>query len=245
MDDRTMDDDIFASDVPDGMEAFVRMKRPPPPAPPTLQAVGADSIRVSWVVPPGEAAFRSVSVLMRPADVGDVEWYRVDSRTKYLVLECWKDFPAEPAEVEVSGLSRGMPYEAMLIVQTVRGFSLDSPVSEPIHLSAPGAPAAPVLEAVGGDSIRIRWTVPPGQVQMVLLFVRQSGDAEWGLVDQRTGTLLPAGFAGGQACQASPSEIVVSGLNAERPYEAKLAALNTLGWSEPSPISAALQLSHQ
>ena len=232
------------------LEAYILSRKPAPPAAPTLESAGGRDIRVRWSNPPGEAASREVSVLMRPAGIerhqaSSSEWWRVDGRTKSLMFaEEAKCLPPTPCEVTVTGLEMDMPYEAMIEAQTVRGFHVESLVSKQLQVGRAGCPSAPLLEEASTGAVRVRWVLPPAAppVERVLLFMRQVDDPEWGLVDNLTMTLVDANFTGAmQACPPEPTEIVVSGLGADQPYEAKLACLNDFGWSEHSPPSASLQ----
>ncbi|KAL1528566.1 hypothetical protein AB1Y20_009907 [Prymnesium parvum] len=233
----------------DAMEDFILKMKPEPPEAPRLESAGAGDIRVRWTNPTGQAAFREVSVLMRPSGesyhhTSSSEWGRVDSRTKTLMLDGWKTFPSEPPEVVVIGLDPDTPYEAMLEVLTVRGFQLQSPVSDALQVGKANQPAAPLLEAVASSSIRVRWVLPEAEppIERVLIFMRQVGDADWCLVDNHSKTLVDAGFSGCQLCAPAPSEITVSGLHADRAYECKVACLNEYGWSEHSQTSAVVHL---
>lgn len=262
------------------MEEFILKMKPEPPQPPTLSAAHGSDIRITWLNPEGPAAFREVSVLMRPSDTkrhcaSSSEWWRVDGRTKCLMLEGWMTLPPSPPEVVVSGLEKDVAYEAMLDVLTVRGFQLQSEPSQPLCIGRAGTPEPPALEALGPGSLRVRWTIPLAHppVERVLLFMRrrafdaavtsqaqemmmtteddetfegehgeQDGDLEWALVDNQTATLMDAGFAGGQTCPATPSEIVVTELECGS-YVAKIACLNEHGWSEQSLPSASVLIS--
>ena len=249
--DRLASNPMRVEDEAEQMEAYIESRRPPPPAAPVLESAGGRDIRVSWVNPVGEAAFREVSILMRPCgaerhQASSSEWWRVDGRTKTLMLaEDAKCLPPSPCEVTVTGLEVDMPYEAMLEAQTVRGFHVESPVSQSLQVGKASCPAAPLLEEAATGAVRVRWVLPAAAppVERVLIFMRQVDDPEWGLVDNLTMTLVDANYTGTmQACPPDPTEVVVSGLDAERPYEAKFACLNDFGWSEQSPPSASLQL---
>jgi len=204
------------------LEEYLVSRRPKPPEAPWLEAAGGGNMRVQWVVPAGEAAFREVSVLMRPVGAAhhhasSSEWWRVDSRTKYLMLEAL----------------------------TVCGFHVESPISQPLQIGRPPTPAAPLLEEAEPGAIRARWVLPAAAppVERVLLFLRRVEEPEWGLVDNLTRTLVRPDFQGQlQACAAADGEVVVTGLDPDGPYEAKVACLNEHGWSEHSPPSASLQL---
>lgn len=232
------------------MEAYIMKMKPDPPEAPNLEAANNGDIRVRWKNPTGQAAFREVSVLMRRADeavhrASSDEWCRVDSRTKTLMFDGWKNFPPLPSEVVVTGLDLDTPYEAMLDVLTVRGFQLQSEPSEVLRIGRAATSLAPILEDAGNATARVQWVLPAAEppIERVLVFLRPVGNEEWLLVDNLTKTLIGSGFCGGQACPPMPSELLVTGIDAGRSYEARLAFLNEHGWSEPSPISPAVEIS--
>eukprot|EP00966_Prymnesium_polylepis_P272667 6299786-Prymnesium_polylepis.1 len=171
------------------------------------------------------------------------EWWRVDGRTKTLMLEGWKALPPAPCEVVVIGLEPDTPYEAYVEAQTVRGFHVESPVSAVLQVGLPAAPDAPLLEQAGPGALCVRWVAPASSppVERVLCLLRRAGDADadWDWVDNITNSIVGKDFVGTiQACPASPAEVVVAGLDPEVQYEAKCACLNGRGWSAHSPTSA-------
>ena len=218
-----------------------------PPAAPLLQTVDEpNSLCVLWSASP---ALTQVSLWMR--QVGQTAWLAVDSSTATLkptFPAIAKVYTAALGTATVKGLSPEKPYEAKLTARNAHGWSKSSPISAPVQLAKPVAPAAPVLQAADTGT-RVLWSLPPGQpvastvtVHMRQRFPMTHADSGWMVVDHRTKKLVTLVTEGATPCPALPNSIVVTGLNAERPYEAKLVAHTAHGSSDPSPVGAMLQL---
>ena len=160
-----------------------------PPAPLLLAADAPNCMRVLWTV---ESTVTRVTLWMRP--VGQAFWLVLDSSTGTLVpRDAAQDKAlsrahiAAPGETIVTGLSPGKPYEAVLAARGIHGkISLWS-VSEPLQLTQPVAPAAPVLQATD-TGIRVHWSLPPGiPADTVTVHMRKRSEDSWMVVDARTG----------------------------------------------------------
>ena len=215
-----------------------------PPAPLLLAADAPNCMRVLWTV---ESTVTRVTLWMRP--VGQAFWLVLDSSTGTLVpRDAAQDKAlsrahiAAPGETIVTGLSPGKPYEAVLAARGIHGkISLWS-VSEPLQLTQPVAPAAPVLQATD-TGIRVHWSLPPGiPADTVTVHMRKRSEDGWMVIDAGTGKLVARDTDGATPCPGQPSSVLVTGICAGTPYEAKLVAHTAHGSSGFSPVSAMLQL---
>ena len=218
--------------------------RTTPPAPLLLAADAPNCMRVLWTV---ESTVTRVTLWMRP--VGQATWLVLDSSTGTLVpRDAAQDFGlarahiAARGETIVKGLSPDKPYEAVLAARTIDGQNSLWSFSAHLQLAQPVAPAAPVLQAIY-TGIRVHWSLPPGiPADTVTVHMRKRSEDGWMVVDARTGKLVDRDTDGATSCPGLPSSVLVLGICAGTPYEAKLVAHTAHGSSGFSPVSAMLQL---
>ena len=224
---------------------------PSPPAAhaPTLEAVGEDSIRVTWAVPRGVAKPQAHAEISLRVE-GSSRWLRVDAVSGKLDEPDALPLPLETTCCVVKSIDPQVTYVARVRLGNQSGWGPDSPSSKGLQLAAltPIAPAAPILEAVDSTSLRVHFTLPPvrpgtpaspsSPISAIAIFVQPDGGA-WQLLDATSSTLT-AGT--GNAFLPAASRALAKGLSEGVTYKAKIRAKSVCGWGEFSPISEPLQL---
>ena len=218
---------------------------PPATAAPILEATAkTNSMRVSWTLPPGLVRLGSVAYVSLSIDGGD-KWMRVDAATGKLNEP--DPMPVTSAtEVVIKEIYPEATYCAKI---RLGGWGPDSAVSKALRLNdhLPAAPAAPLVSAVGVNSTRIHFTLPPSlpgayAATDVTVCIKAGPNGRWQVVDAATSTIKNVGDATAMSWKASPGVANVKGLDAETTYYFKLKAGNACGWGPSSPESAGMRL---
>ena len=214
---------------------------PGAPAAPWLEACGSDSMKVQWSVPPCQPPCTAMQVEVRAAGG---QWMAMCGAHEKLVVAGTpgsRACGASEGQCIVPGLKSDTTYEVKLKGYNSAGWGTPSS-TRAICLSTlvPGAPAAPWLEAAGSDSMKVQWSAPPCQPPCTAMQVevKAANDRQWMAMCPVAKKLVVAGTPGSRACAASDGHCIVPVLSSETPYEARLKAYNTAGWSKPSPISS-------
>lgn len=101
----------------------------------------------------------------------------------------------------------------------------------------PGAPERPEVFAISDSALRIVWSIPEAEPQVIActVKVRIAGSQRWVNYDHATRRLVPKG---GSTVPAPTHEVTIEGCEEGIAYEAIVAANNHEGWSDVSPPSA-------
>ena len=216
--------------------------RPLAAAAPVLEAVGETSMRVHWTLPPllpGAPPFTCVTVYIREGTLGT--FTAVDSKTTLVTASGAISYWASLCKAEVTGLSPDVTYFSHISVMNACGWGPHSATSTGLQISSlrPLAAAAPVLEAVGGTSMRVHWTLPPllpgaPPFTDVAVYIREGTLGTFTAVDSKT-TLVTA--SGAISYWASLCKAEVTGLSPDVTYFSHIKVKNACGWGPSSMAS--------
>lgn len=239
--------DCFASAYGAGLSVSKRALIPPPkPAAPRLEPLDSQQIRVTWAPVVCEPPVSHYGIRFRNKGEASLELF--DSDTGALVDSVRCTVRAETTECIISDLERNVFYEAALVAKNEAGWSSDSSVSQAVSLDTPSTtwspppkPAAPLLEPVDSQQIRVTWdpVVCEPLVSHYGIRFRKKGEAAWKHFDSDTDALVDSG---GHSVRAETTECIIGDLESNVFYEAILVANNEAGWSCDSSVSQAVSL---
>ena len=196
------------------------------PAAPTLEVADHHSIRVKYTLPKG-----STHAVVRLRKVGDASWKVIDASTGK--LDDAGTAHTARQQCQCAELDRDERYEAIVKAKSRAGWGEWSATSEPLKIIdfAPPAPGAPKLEAASEHSIRVLCAAPPGSSFITASIREVSALAEWQDLNA-DGVFKP------------DEEVIATGLDPLKYYEAKFSAFNDGGWGPDSPVSKPLKIDH-
>ena len=213
---------------------------PVAPQAPLLEPISSTGMRVYFVKPPhcdkvdiifhdGTSTHRvNPSLTLGPTSSGDAIGMELSARPS----------------IDVTNLSKNLSYSVALKAHNVC-WGPRGPWSKPLKLGnadfLPAPPCEPVLSAITQHSVRVKFSLLPGNPRTgsecsFASIVFKHG-TETKVVDFATRTLVAPETTPPIPASQSRFGLVVSSLLPDTNYQVSLKARNAFGWSEPGPFS--------
>eukprot|EP00929_Paragymnodinium_shiwhaense_P002650 TRINITY_DN102957_c0_g1_i1.p1 TRINITY_DN102957_c0_g1~~TRINITY_DN102957_c0_g1_i1.p1 ORF type:complete len:505 (-),score=26.94 TRINITY_DN102957_c0_g1_i1:288-1664(-) len=207
----------------------VKLSKPTPPQPPTVQIISSSQLLVSWSAVPGMKKYGVIlengqTTFKFDAKSGTLRERADAARDAAACTQTW---------VVVGGVEPNATYKAKVCGKQGSSWSSYSAYGDPVKLTI--APKAPILEPVNDTMMVASWEEVPGaSMYDVAVFDGKTQHVDW-----NTNLLQPdrGGINGG-----SGTSVLIKGLKKDWNYRAKVAAKLGSTWSQYSDFGGALKL---